>query len=148
MRFLMIILLSLFSVQAMAAQSRVPEKSLYEAMLEANKPTGWVVFQTEDGQQRLYFTPVASMLCGLSEVRYSLNSDALDKTFPLGKCVPQTPFVMTDRSPEAILRTFAPGTVKTVSVQVVFTDGTESEIMTYEPCEDIGTGVCAWPLED
>lgn len=148
MRILLVVLLSFISVNAMAAQSRIPEKSLYEAMLAGNKPTGWVVFQNMGGQQKIYFTPIASMMCGLSEIRFSLNSDALDETFPLAKCIPQTPFVLSDPSPEAIVRFYPLGSVKSIAVQVVFTDGTESEIVKYEPCEDIGEGLCSWPLED
>lgn len=138
--------LSLASM-AQAQQSRVPDKSMYQAMLDANKPTGWVVFQNQGGQQKIYFSPLASMLCGLQEVRFSRNSDALDEVFPLAKCIPQTPFVLSDSSPEAIVRFYPLGSVQTISVQVVFTDGTESEIVKYEPCEDIGEGLCSWPLD-
>lgn len=142
------LIFGLMSFSAMAAQSRIPDKSLYEAMLAGNKATGWVVFQNEGGKQKIYFTPLASMLCGLKEIRFSRNSDVLDERFPLAKCIPQTPFVMSDPSPEAILRFYPAGSVKTISVQVVFTDGTESEIVKYEPCEDIGEGLCSWPLEN
>lgn len=140
--------LVLASGAALGEQSRIPDKATYRAMLDVNAQTGWVIFQDEGNQQRLYFSPVAGMLCGLKEIRYSINSDALDQIFPLGTCIPQTPFVIDSRDPASILITYPKGTVQRVAVQVVFTDGEESEVRVYEPCENIGEQLCAWPVEE
>ena len=74
----------------------LPDVSIYKAMLDANKATGWIQFRNYDDKQLIYFTTLQTMHCRLSEIRYSVNSDALDKRFPLGKCNPQIPFNLPD----------------------------------------------------
>ncbi len=119
----------------------LPDASIYRAMLDANKNTGWVQFRNYAGQQLVYFTALQSMHCRLSEIRYSINSDALDKVFPLGACDPQLPFNLPDGA-EYIYLSLKPGEAKTVAVQVLWDDGAGSEIVIYKPCENVGESTC------
>jgi hypothetical protein len=121
-----------------------PPVEVYQAMLEANRASGWVQFREYDGRQLVYFTPLQTMHCRLSEIRYSINSDALDRTFPLVECVPALPFSLPgDAGLEDIAISLSPGEARTVTVQVVWSDGAESEIVTYGPCEGVGDSTCA-----
>ena len=52
-----------------------------------------------------------------------------------------------DAGPETIALKLPAGTARTVAVQVVWEDGTESPVAVYEPCKDVGDQSCAWPLE-
>ncbi len=133
---------------ASAQQSRVPPVETYKAMLDASKDQGWVAFREIDGKQWIYFTQLVSMRCGLEEVRYSINSEALDQKFDLIDCIPASPFAIPSDAPiGSTLITLAPGEAKTLAVQAVFKDGTESQVMMYEPCEGVGDGTCAFPVQ-
>ena len=66
------------SGQLINAQNLLPQ-SLYQAMLDANKASIWVAFLNFNGQQLLYFTTIQTLHCRLKEIRYSINSDALDQ---------------------------------------------------------------------
>jgi len=136
--------------QGLAAKTKVPNMQLYKAMWSGNLASGLVSFRNYSGKQLLYFTALQTMHCGLQEVRYSLNSMALDKRLKLAKCNPQQPFSMPSDLPlDYIYSSFALDTVKTVAVQVVWKDKyeTESDTVVYEPCKDVGEGTCAWRLE-
>jgi hypothetical protein len=123
----------------------LPDMQIYKAMLDANKQPGWVQFRDFAGKQIIYFTALQTMHCRLSEIRYSINSDALDQRFPLGECDVQQPFNMPADDPDGkyMYRDFAPGEVKTISIQAVWADGSGSEIVTYRPCDNIGESTCA-----
>lgn len=140
------------SMSAVAVQaqekSRVPPKNVYQAMLDANKETGWVQFRNYDGEQWIYFTPLQTMHCRLSEIRYSVNSELLDQKFGLVACNPQNPFALPpEAGVEDIAIRLPQGSAKTIAVQVVWDDGTESAVAVYEPCENVGEQTCAWPLK-
>ncbi|WP_127520085.1 hypothetical protein [Mesorhizobium sp. Z1-4] len=129
-----------------AAAQELPPVAVYQAMLDANKASGWVQFREFGGRQLVYFTPLQTMHCRLSEIRYSVNSEALDRTFPLVDCVPALPFSLpSDAGLEAIAIELAPGEAKSVTVQVVWSDGAESEALTFVPCEGVGDQSCAQP---
>ena len=126
-------------------QPELPDMTIYKAMLDANKQPGWVQFRDFAGKQIVYFTALQTMHCRLSEIRYSINSEALDQRFPLGACDVQQPFNMPadDTDGRYMYLDFAPGEVKTISIQAVWADGSGSEIITYRPCDNIGEGTCA-----
>ena len=126
-------------------QPELPDMSMYKAMLDANRQPGWVQFREFAGKQLIYFTALQTMRCRLSEVRYSVNSEALDQRFPLGPCDPQQPFNVPSDDPEGkyIYLTLGPGEARTLTIQVVWADGSGSEIVTYRPCDDVGEGTCA-----
>ena len=55
------------------------------------RTANWAAFRNYDGRQWIYFTHLVTYRCGLEEIRYSVNSMALDETFPLPPCDPQNP---------------------------------------------------------
>lgn len=127
-------------------KSRIPPIETYKAMLAANKNTGWVQFRNFGGKQLVYFSALQTMHCRLKEIRYSINSQALDKQFPLVACNPQLPFSLPPNSGvEDIALTLPKGTAKIVVVQIVWDDETKSDVVVYEPCKDVGEQTCAWP---
>ena len=118
-------------------KAQIPDVSIYKAMLDANKQTGWVQFREFSGQQLIYFTALQTMHCRLKEVRYSINSDALDKTFPMAQCDPELPFNLpSDDTNNWLYIELKPGEAKTVAVQAVWDDGSGSEIVVYQPCKN------------
>jgi hypothetical protein len=122
----------------------LPDVAIYKAMLDANKQTGWIQFRNYDDKQLIYFTALQTMHCRLSEIRYSVNSDTLDKRFPLGKCNPQIPFNLPDSDTnEYIYISLPAGEAKTLAIQAVWDDGAGSEIVVYKPCEGVGDATCA-----
>jgi len=81
----------------------------------------WLEFRDYDGKLLLYFTALMSYRPIIKEVRYSLNSDALDKTFK---------FKPTDKMFEVgqdILLT-VPRNTEYAAVQVTYQDGTTSSV--------------------
>ena len=94
-------------------KAQIPEVAIYKAMLDANRQPGWVQFRDFAGKQLVYFTALQTMRCRLSEIRYSVNSEALDRRFPLGTCDPQQPFNMPadDTDGRYIYLEFGPGKV-------------------------------------
>jgi hypothetical protein len=123
----------------------LPEMAIYKAMLDANKQPGWIQFRNYDDRQLIYFTTLQTMRCRLSEVRYSIDSEALDKRFPLGGCDPQQPFNIPADDPENkyIYLDMKGHKAKTLTIQVVWADGSGSEIVTYRPCDNVGDSTCA-----
>ena len=123
----------------------LPDMALYKAMLDANRQPGWIQFRAFAGKQLIYFTALQTMRCRLSEVRYSINSERLDKRFPLGSCDPQQPFNMPDNDEDGkyTYLSLKPDEARTVTIQVVWEDGSGSEIVTYRPCDNTGESTCA-----
>ena len=129
-------------------KSRIPPMAVYQAMLAANKETGWAQFRNYNGEQWIYFTALQSLHCRLSEIRYSINTEALDKNFDLVDCNPQNPLAMPpDAGIEDIAIRLPLGTASTIAVQAFWEDGSPSAIAVYEPCKDVGEQTCAWPLK-
>ncbi len=90
----------------------------------------WVAFRDYNGRQWIYFTHLESYTCGIKAVRYSINSDALDKTWELQPCNPKNPHAVTK---EIIYLTLPLGTAKSIAVKVTFADGSDSEIVRKMP---------------
>lgn len=129
-------------------KSNLPPMAIYQAMLDANRQGGWVQFRNYGGHQWIYFTALQTLHCRLTEIRYSVNSKALDVLFPLAACNTQNPFaVPPDAGIDDIAIRLPPGAAQTIAVQVVWEDGRESELAEYEPCTDVGEQSCASLLE-
>ena len=124
---------------------QLPDMAMYKAMLDANRQPGWVQFRNFAGKELIYFTALQTMRCRLKEIRYSINSDVLDKRFPLGECDPQQPYNMpaNDDDGKYTYLQVKPGAARTLTIQVVWEDGAGSEIVTYRPCDNVGEGTCA-----
>jgi len=90
----------------------------------------WVAFRDFNGQQLLYFTHLEAWRCGIGAVRYSLNSDALDRQWRLQPCDPANPNAVTTERPYIAL---PPGSVSYALVQLTFSDGTLSNVVRFTP---------------
>jgi len=84
----------------------------------------WLMFRDYDGKVLLYFTTLMSYRPVIKEVRYSLNSDALDTIFK---------FKPSDKMYEVgdELYLSVPQDSQFVNVQVTFMDGTKSPVQKY-----------------
>ena len=89
-----------------------------KAMLNA-AASSWLTFRDYQGKVWLYFSTLMSYRPVIKEVRYSLNSDALDKTFK---------FKPTDKMYDAgeDLYLIVPKETEFATVQVTYKDGTTS----------------------
>ncbi len=112
-----------------AAQAQSPLSGQEKKILGMIKDS-WVSFRDFNGQQLIYFTMLESYRCGIAEVRFSINSEALDKIWRLQPCDPKKPNAITTDRPYLAL---PPGTAKSIAVQLTFTDGTKSEIVHKTP---------------
>ena len=93
--------------------------------------SNWVAFRDYNGRQLIYFTHLTAYRCGIAKVNYSLNSDQLDKTYELPPC---------DKSkPNAIPENHLPylslplGTAHEIYVQLMFKDGSKSQVVRKTP---------------
>ncbi|WP_415407625.1 hypothetical protein ACLHDG_03610 [Sulfurovum sp. CS9] len=119
-----ILLLAVFSLPA----SAMPPNQMNQILNMTQN--NWVSFRDFNGKQLIYFTHLESYTCGIKEVRYSINSDDLDKVWELQACDSKNPMAVTK---DIIYLTMPLGTAKSIAVQVIFTDGTESEIVRKNP---------------
>ncbi len=130
MAMLRIILVALMPVllggQVMAQSSLLGQEKKILPMIRDS----WVGFRNYNGRQLIYFTILESYRCGIQEVRYSLNSDALDKTWKLQPCNPKNPQAVTTIRPYISLPL---GTAKSIAVQLTFTDGSKSQLVHKTP---------------
>ena len=135
-------------VVAPAPAQELPDVATYRAMLDGNRASGWVAFTNIDGRQLIHFTPLLTLHCRVSEIRYSINSDALDQTFPVPRCIPALPWSLpSDITPEEILLNLPLGTAESLTAQIVWDNGKESEAVTFTPCPGVGDMTCAMPAE-
>ncbi|MEP0940364.1 MAG: hypothetical protein ABJH63_20745 [Rhizobiaceae bacterium] len=139
---LFVVAIALMAQSALA--QTLPPKSLYQAMLNGNKASGWVAFRNFNGQQLLYFTTLQTLHCRLKEIRYSINSDALDQRVEPVKCNKALPFSINDDDVTGgrVYKSMPLGTAQWVAVQVVWEDDEESEIHRVKVCEDVGESSC------
>lgn len=87
-----------------------------------NEASGsWLMFRDYDGKTLLYFTTLMSYRPIISEIQYSLDGDALHKTFEFKPS--ETIFEVGDE-----LYLTVPGDTRFVMVQVTYKDGTKSPV--------------------
>jgi len=86
----------------------------------------WAYFRDYNGRQLVYFTHLESYRCGISRVRYSLDSAALDKVWKLQPCDPKAPHSITTNKPYISLPL---GTAKSITLQLTFKDGALSPLV-------------------
>ena len=132
------------SIAGQSQAQEIPPRSLYQSMLDANKAKGWVAFRNYNGKQLLYFSMLQTLHCRLAEIRYSINSEALDQTVDLVKCNKAIPFNIGEKDilQGRIYKSMPLDTAKWVAVQVVWEDGEKSEIQKVKACEDVGEATC------
>lgn len=84
----------------------------------------WVSFRDYDGKTLLYFTAILPYRGSLKAIRYSLDGDALDKTWPIKAPAPgEAPYSTGEGLPFIVV----PGTTKSACVQLEYADGVQSE---------------------
>jgi hypothetical protein len=112
---------------------------LAKKSLEATKES-WVEFGlSKAGQQVIKLTYFAVYKCTVKVLKYSFDTRAVDKSFVLPKCDPNTPFQIDDPNSFVLpVKTV----IKSFSVQLVYVDGTLSPVRTYEPCSYEDGGAC------
>jgi len=94
-------------------------------ILQATK-ANWVALRDYDGNDLLYFTHLESWRCGLKEVRFSINSTAATKVWEMEPCYEGTTQPNALKLDGHLPYTVLPqGMTNTVSVVVVYDDGTE-----------------------
>lgn len=96
------------------------DEQMAQGKMALNMTAGsWLAFRDFNGKVMLYFTQLMSYRPLLKEVRYSLNSEALDKTFK---------FKPSDKMFEVgdELYLAVPGDTQFAVVQVTYKDGTQS----------------------
>jgi hypothetical protein len=129
------------SVLALGANPVKPQ-GLDERQIVPLIKANWVALRNYAGRQFIYFSNLLAYRCGLNEIRYSVNSDALDRVFPLPPCNPAQPQAIDAvRYPPFV--TLAPGTAKQVTVQATFKDGSKTDVVRFKPCPNVGDGTCA-----
>ena len=67
------------AIGAAGAQAPNVQEKQIVPLIKAN----WIAFRNYSGRQFIYFSNLLAYRCGLTEIRYSVNSDALDRVFPL-----------------------------------------------------------------
>ena len=98
------------------------DQQFAQAKMSLNMVSGsWLSFRDFQGKVLLYFTTLMSYRPAIKEVRYSLNSEALDQTFK---------FKATDKMFEVgdDLYLTVPGDTQYASVQLTYKDGTKSPV--------------------
>jgi hypothetical protein len=88
----------------------------------------WLLFREYDGKLLLYFTSLLSYRGSLKSIRYSLDGDSLDKTFPFEKPASGEGPYETGKGPIFIE---VPANTKSACVQIEYADGTLSEKKTF-----------------
>ena len=86
----------------------------------------WAYFRDFNGRQLIYFTHLEAYRCGISRVRYSLNTQALDHEWKLQPCDPQAPNNITTDMPYIALPL---GTASSITVQLTFNNGAKSHVV-------------------
>ncbi len=136
--FATVLVLLALGASAPGAQGLTGQEKQILPLIKAN----WLAFRNYSGRQFIYFTILLAYRCGLSEIRYSVNSDALDRTFPLPPCDPAQPQAL-DAAKYPPFVTLALATAREVTVRVIFKDGSATDTVRFKPCGNAADGTCA-----
>ncbi|MCP5087143.1 MAG: hypothetical protein GY952_10120 [Rhodobacteraceae bacterium] len=91
----------------------------------------WIAVREYNGQDLLYFTHLLSWRCGLSEIHYSINSDAADMQWPLGTCDENSANPNALGDDQVIYGTYELQSINSVTVRVIYDDGS-TDIATFD----------------
>ncbi|TGQ74322.1 MAG: methyl-accepting chemotaxis protein [Mesorhizobium sp.] len=91
--------------------------------------TSWIAFDASGNHGLVYFTQMLSYRCAIKEVRYSLNGAALDKSLDIPPCDKKDPYAIPYDAKGYFK---VADSVKSMSVQVTYTDGTKSPVREYK----------------
>lgn len=98
------------------------DQQFAQAKMSLNMVSGsWLSFRDYEGKVMLYFTTLMSYRPAIKEIRYSLNSEALDQMWK---------FKATDKMFDVgdDLYTAVPGNTQYANVQITYKDGTKSPV--------------------
>ncbi|RWB19032.1 MAG: methyl-accepting chemotaxis protein [Mesorhizobium sp.] len=91
--------------------------------------TSRIAFDAGGNHGLVYFTQMLSFRCAIRQVRYSLNGTALDKEIKMPPCDAKDPYAIpADYQPYFKVK----DDVKSMAVQVTYTDGTKSPVREYK----------------
>lgn len=95
-------------------------------ILDATR-ANWIAVREYDGKDLLYFTHLLSWRCGLSEIRYGLNSAAPDKIWAMEPCYDSEPQPNALKMEGAEIYLTEPlGSIQTISISITYDDDTEA----------------------
>jgi hypothetical protein len=77
---------------------------------------------------KVYFTQLITYRCAIKEVRYGYSGGAVDKVFVLPACDPADPNSVPEN---AKIYMNVPAKTASMSVQLTYVDGTQSETRTF-----------------
>ncbi|TJW67683.1 MAG: methyl-accepting chemotaxis protein, partial [Mesorhizobium sp.] len=91
--------------------------------------TSWIAFDAGGNNGLVYFTQMLSYRCAIKEVHYGLDGAAPDKEIKMPPCDKKDPYAIPyDYQPYFKVA----DSVKSMSVQVTYTDGTKSPVREYK----------------
>jgi len=105
-----------------ASHAQMTDASTIRPILEATK-ANWIGVRRWDGQDLVYFTQLETWKCGLTSIRYGINTDTATKRYAFKACkegeAAPSP-VATDRLPYVA---FGLDTVETIVITITYDDG-------------------------
>ncbi|ASP33616.1 hypothetical protein [Labrenzia sp. VG12] len=119
--------LSSAAIAAPASAQGMPPEQIKQ-ILDLTK-ANWVAFRDWQGQELIYFTHLESWKCGIDYVFYGLNDGPIDQEWELEACNPDNPNAVLKEKP--YLERPA-GSTQSISVQLIFPDGTKSQVERFE----------------
>jgi len=99
------------------------QKQILEGM-----STSWVEFGDSNGTL-IYFTTLVTYRCAIADLRYGLDGGQPLQRFDLPPCNSKDPFSVPEKA-KLFLR--APAKTRSISLQITWRDGTQSEVSTIE----------------
>jgi hypothetical protein len=107
-----------------------PEAALFreQKQILEQMPTNWVEFRDFNGTL-IYFTTLVTYRCAIAELRYGLDDGKPLQRYDLPACNAKDPFSVPEN---AKLYLKAPPRTKSISLQITWRDGTQSEVSTIE----------------
>jgi hypothetical protein len=99
------------------------QKQILEQM-----PTNWVEFRDYNGTL-IYFTTLVTYRCAIAELRYGLDDGKPLQRYDLPVCNAKDPFSVPSNA-QTYLK--APPKTKSISLQITWRDGTQSDVSTIE----------------
>ncbi len=113
-----------------AAAQKFLDAAQIKPILGATKGN-WVAVREYNGQDLLYFTHLLSWRCGLTNINYSINSDAADQQWPLGICDEEAANPNAMAEDQVIYGEFELQSVNSVTVTITYDDGS-TDTATFE----------------
>ncbi len=94
--------------------------------------TAWVSYRDWNRQRLVYFTHLLSYRCALDDVLYGIDTDEPDISFTIPDCDPSNPHAIPANAVGDDIYRAVPKNTRFVTVQLVFKDGTRSEIKRFD----------------